>query len=413
MRAIKYRELKHLCESMGPAKAEEHLTEALREGHLQARDFSIREWALASMGHEFVELCNPTNGPNHNITNVMESAGDGVDVTAFRNITGQIVFSQIMQAFEAASKVATALVPAVPTKLDGEKIPGVTRTNDAVKIRPVQPGMPYERVGVVEDYIDTPPTQKYGEIVPVTKEAIFFDRTALVLTRAAEVGEWLGVTKEKLLMDTVSGFGGGSTPTFALGGKWKWRSTEYPVYTASATDFTSDPLVPYTNEITDVLADYTDLDAALEKYGEMQDPNTQEPIVVAPMLTLLVGPALFPTARNIVNATELRVTTGSSVQTLFTNPFGSSINVVESRYLHRRLIDNAEKSAANARLYWFLGDFSKAFAWMENWPITPSQAPPNAEAEFDRDIVTQYKASMRGVPAVLKPHFVLRSTGQG
>ncbi len=169
----------------------------------------------------------------------------------------------------------------------------------------------------------------------------------------------------------------------------------------------------YVNEITDVLTDYTDLDAALLKYGEMRDPNTREPIIVAPQLTLLVPPSLFATARNITTATDLRLTTGSSINTFFQNPFGSSVNVVESRYLQRRLVDNAGLSEANARLHWFLGDFAKAFAWMENWPITPSQAPPNAEAEFDRDIVAQFKASMRGVPAVLKPHYVLRSTGQG
>ncbi len=195
MRAIKYKELKHLCESMGTVKAEKHLTEALDEGQLKPSDFSIREWAMATLGHEFVELCNPGNGPNDNVTKVMES-GDGVDVTAFRNITGQIVFSQIMQSFEAASAVASALVPSVPTKLDGEKIPGVTWVNDdttGVDIDEVHPGMPYPRGGVEEDYIETPPTKKYGRIVPVTKEAIFFDRTALVLARAAEVGEWLGI----------------------------------------------------------------------------------------------------------------------------------------------------------------------------------------------------------------------------
>ena len=35
----------------------------------------------------------------------------------------------------------------------------------------------------------TPQTAKRGFIVPVTKEAIFFDRTNLVLQRAAEVGD--------------------------------------------------------------------------------------------------------------------------------------------------------------------------------------------------------------------------------
>ena len=59
--------------------------------------------------------------------------------------------------------------------------------------------MPYPNVGLGEDYIETPSTTKRGFIVPVTREAIFFDRTHLILQRAAEVGEVLGLNKEKRL----------------------------------------------------------------------------------------------------------------------------------------------------------------------------------------------------------------------
>lgn len=50
---------------------------------------------------------------------------------------------------------------------------------------------------------DTAENTKRGFIVPVTKEAIFFDRTDLVRRRAAEVGEVLGLNKEKRLLDCV------------------------------------------------------------------------------------------------------------------------------------------------------------------------------------------------------------------
>jgi hypothetical protein len=69
----------------------------------------------------------------------------------------------------------------------------------------VRPGMPYPNVGLNEDYIETPSTTKHGFIVPVTREAIFFDRTHLILQRAAEVGEVLGLNKEKRLLDLALG----------------------------------------------------------------------------------------------------------------------------------------------------------------------------------------------------------------
>lgn len=45
--------------------------------------------------------------------------------------------------------------------------------------------MPYPNIGFSEDYIETPSTSKHGLIVPVTREAVFFDRTNLILSRAA------------------------------------------------------------------------------------------------------------------------------------------------------------------------------------------------------------------------------------
>ena len=54
-------------------------------------------------------------------------AGDGVDVTAFSNITGQIIQSQILDAYNQEAFVLSKLVNTIPTRLDGERIPGIGR----------------------------------------------------------------------------------------------------------------------------------------------------------------------------------------------------------------------------------------------------------------------------------------------
>ena len=59
--------------------------------------------------------------------------------------------------------------------------------------------------------------------MPVTREAIFFDRTHLVLQRAAEVGEVLGLNKEKRLLDLVIG----------ATNNYKWKGTAYNTYYAT------------------------------------------------------------------------------------------------------------------------------------------------------------------------------------
>ena len=405
MRAIKYKELKHLYNSLGPKKAEKYLEENLQSGNLKADDFSIKEMAEAEFGHEFIQLCDPRFGPSKNVARIIE--GDGVDSTAFSNITGQIVFSKVLEAFETATLAITPLVDNIRTNLmDGEKFPGLSQTGDVSQV--VHEGMPYPRAGFGEDYIETPPMNKYGHIVPITKEAIFKDRTGQILRMASEVGTWLGVTKEKLIADMVAG----CASTFATGGKWKWKGTEYDVYETNTVDFAS---YFYKNTLTDVLTDWTDIDAAFQLFANMQDPYTREPINLSPSLTLLTGPALTQDVMRFKNSTEVRVGTGSATvpMTISPNPI-RSFNHVESTFLYRRLIDTATaESAAAAAKYWLIGDFRKAFAWMEGWPITPSQAPTNSADEFERDIVAQYKASMCGGVAVMKPHYVVRSTGAG
>ena len=184
MATIKYRELRRRYELDGAEKTVRHLSEALEQRHLQPEDFSLRDLAegLVPDGHGWVRSLDPRNAGGVNLL----EAGEGVDVTAFLNITGQVIYSKIQEGYAQEAFVVSKLVDTVPTRLDGEKIPGIGRVSD--EATEVHPGMPYPHLGFGEDYIETPSTAKHGLIVPVTREAIFFDRTNLVLSRAAEVG---------------------------------------------------------------------------------------------------------------------------------------------------------------------------------------------------------------------------------
>ncbi len=115
--------------------------------------------------------------------------------------------------------------------------------------------MPYPHLGFGEDYIETPSTTKRGFIVPVTKEAIFFDRTHLVLSRAAEVGEVLGLNKEKRLIDLVIG----------VTNNYKWKGTSYNTYQAAT---------PWINTLAaNELVDWTNVDKAEQLFADILDPG--------------------------------------------------------------------------------------------------------------------------------------------
>jgi len=395
---IRYRELRRQYELDGPEKTVAHLSEALTEGQLKPEDFSIRDLAegLVPDGHDWVRSMDPRSAGGVNLL----EAGEGVDVTAFLNVTGQVVYSKILDAYRNEAFVVSKLVDTVPTRLDGEKIPGVGRISDDVT--EIHPGMPYPNLGFGEDYIETPATTKHGLIVPVTREAIFFDRTNLVLSRAAEVGEILGLNKEKRLVDLVIG----------QTNNYTWKGTAYDTYSTDGEtgDAGGTAVAGVINSLAgNELVDWTDVDAAEQLFADILDPNTGEPVLIR-ATTVLVTPAYRHAAHRVFNAAEISYAgSGSETTTTAANPLGN-YTVVESRLAYRRIVASGE-AAADAKKWWFVGEFKKAFAYMENWPITVTQSPLGSEADFNQDIVVRFKASERGAAALINPRFVVKCTG--
>ncbi len=388
MTAIKYRELRRRYDLDGAEKTVKHLSEALQQGDLTPEDFSLRDLAEALIpdGHRWVSELDPRSCRG---VALME-ATEGVDVTAFLNVSGQVIYSKILESYRQEAFRLSKMVETISTRLDGEKIPGAAGVAD--EAMEVAPGMPYPHVGFGEDYIETPSTTKHGLIVPVTREAIFFDRTHLVLNRAAEVGEVLGLNKEKRIIDTVVG----------AVNSYKWKGSEYNTYYSSGGDWTN---VLASNE----LVDWTDVDAAENLLANMVDPNTGEPVLIEPN-AVLVMPAYRHAANRVFSATEISYqASGEATVTTAANPL-SKYQVVSSRLAYRRIVASGV-SESDAKKYWFLGNFKKAFAYMENWPITVTQSAPGSEADFNQDLLVRFKASERGVPAVLNPRYVVKCTG--
>jgi hypothetical protein len=378
--------LKRRYELDGAARTVAHLAEALEKEQLRADDFSLRDLAeaLVPSGSEWVRSLDPRSAAG---VRLLENA-DGVDVTAFLNVASQVVYSKILESYRHDAFVASKLVDTIPTRLDGEKIPGISRPEDAAA--PIHPGMPYPNVGFGEDYIETPSTTKYGLIIPVTREAIFFDRTHLVLSRAAEVGEILGLNKEKRILDMIVGT---TNP-------YKWRGATYNTYQAAT---------PWINVKTgNELIDWTDADAAEQMFAEMIDPGTNEPVLIKAN-TVLVMPSYRQAAHRVFSAPQISYTSASATETTVANPF-SNYKVHESALAYRRIL-NAGINASDAKKWWFIGDFKRAFAYMENWPITVTQSAANSEADFNNDIVVRFKASERGAAAVMNPRYVVKNTG--
>jgi hypothetical protein len=393
---IRVPELRQMIRTLGARETCQMITESLQAsrrgeiGHMQPSDFSIRDLAegLVENGREWVASMNPAYAG----TSVMESQS-AVDSTAFSNITGQLLINEIMDAYQSPAFSISALFRVLSSRLSGERIPGIGKIGD--KSESVAEGMPFPNVGFGEDYIDTPQTTKRGLIVPVTKEAIFFDRTGLILERAREVGESLAIDKEKRCCDVMIG----------AVNNHNWKGTAYNTYQTTT---------PWINLLAGSgfdLVDWTDIDAVEQLFSQMTDPNTGEPIAIN-VNSIVATPARRHALNRILNATEIRFTgSGAATETLARNPI-SGYAPLTSQYLYSRLVASGI-TADQAKATWFMGDPSRAFRYIENWPLTVVQAPQNSEAEFNQDIVARFKASERGVAASFNPRFMVKVNGYG
>lgn len=354
------------------------------DGSITPHEFSIRDLfeALVPDGREMVNSWNPQYGPDAGVS--LSEAHGAITSSDFSNITGQIVYSQLMQSMTPEAFPFQNLIPTQSTPFSGEKIAGVAGLGDMAEV--VAENEEFPLVGTTEDYIESPETLKRGFIVPVTKEALFFDRTGLVLQRASAVGNSLMVNKEKRAIDCV-------IDENTTAHRHKWRGTTYATYQTSA---------PWDNVTTSsALQDWTDLDEAEQTLNGITDPNTGEPVVVEGD-TLICVKGLEHTANRILSATELRYTvSGAATETVGPNPYRGRFRIVTSRLLATRLATDTN---------WFWGSPERAYVYMQNWPITVTQAPAGSSEEFKRDIVAQFKCSERGQYFVREPRVMSKST---
>ena len=364
----------------------ESFREATEKGGIRPEDFSIGYLfeSLVKDGAELRRLFDPRLGP----TNILHEAAGAITSSDFSSITGQIVYSRLMQDLTPEDFPFQALIPTQSTPFDGEKIAGIANLGDLAEV--VAENEDYPLMGLNQDWIETPSTKKRGFIVPITKEAIFFDRTGDLLRKAGDVGRSLQLNKEKRAIDCL-------IDENTTAHRYKWRGTTYASYQTST---------PWDNvTASNGLVDWTDLDAAEQTFNGLVDPNTGEPVVVEGN-TIIVTKQNEAAAMRVVNATEViyhaggYAASGNLTETRQANPYKGKYRVVSSRLLAARAATDTD---------WWLGDPGRYAVYMENWPITVTQAPAGNADDFNKDIVTKFKASERGQYAVVEPRAMVEN----
>ena len=395
----------------------------LKDRTLRPEQFSLQELAEGIIGPEWRNLFNPdsramsqytaarsmmeANGFAGDKRALLETTGYGLDPSAFLNINtftsivGGLVEVKILEAFQNPALIADRLMPVESTKLNGQKIIGVQNIGDRAKKR--APGETHTRAQFGERWITTPETRENALAIDVLKETVFFDLTGQILQQASSVGEELAYRKELEVIDTILG----------VNNSFVYNGTAYNTYVTSRT-------LGYLNAHTNQLIDWTSLQSTSLLFSRMEDPHTGKRLLITPN-TVLVNPAKLATANLILGATgiERRTAIGSSqsgtdllnVSVGSGNPYAGQFTVLSSPLIEQRCLaaDGLNLSQANADGLWFMMEAGKSFKYMQNYPLTVTQAAPNQYEMLDRGIVATYFANERGIPSVWSPWHTVKN----
>lgn len=378
-----------------PVAASTRLEESLKTKAIKPDEIDLGKLFVECFGwHEFTACRSGKRLANDVFAEARLSETTGAVTTAmFQNITGQIVYSTVLDMYQYPEFVFTKLIPEVKTNfLNGEKIAGVTHIGDEIAIR--NEADPYALAAVGEDWVFTPSIRDRGMIVPLTWEAVFQDRTGQLLEQAGKVGFWAGQNREKRAINCV-------IDENVTTHRYNWRGTVIASYGNNSGSHTWDNL-----EASNALLDWSDIDAVEQLFNAMLDPYTGDPIMIMPK-HLVVTKQLEQTARRIISATEIRFTTpgfqtsGNATQTNMANPYNNKYEVVTSQLVAPQLATDTS---------WFLGDIGMYARCMVAEPMQVVQAPSNSHDEFHRRIVTQFRVNEQCAYTVVQPRAMCTAT---
>jgi hypothetical protein len=360
------------------------LQSVMESGDLSPNEFSVREGyeELVPGGRQEIR-CWQRN------QEFAARENSAVRRELFMNINGMLVAAETLAGYNDITFIGDQLVTTrTSTMLDGEKIAGTTRIGATSE--EIGEGQPYGASGFSEDWIQTPEMRKRGTKIGLTKEVIIGDKTGQLFDRCRDVGYGIRYDKEIRIIDMVLGL---------VPGAYKRKNnTAVNVYGDNSGDHNWDNLLAST-----ALVDWTDIEAAELQFESLTDPNTGLLISVNPD-TMIVPTALRMRARHILGAESVEFVDNQANAATYRTKSANLVNPY--KLITSPLIASRQSSSST----WFMGAPKRAFRYLEAWPLTVVQAPAGHPADFEQDIVAQWKASEMGVVACIEPRYMLKMT---
>lgn len=402
------------------------MTSSIREGNrnaqtglenaLKEKQISIHEWNIGQVFREcfgaeaFDTLRDSDVSEIARFLRLQEAAG-AVSMSAFANINKPFAYSAFLEPYSYPQNAFSQIIPSVPLPQGSSKylrIPGVSNIGrEALVVAELDA---YPMVGVCENYIETPEVVKRGATVPVSKEAIFFDRTGQVVEQCRKVGEMMALDREYRAVNCVVDIGESDTNGYY---RYRWGKSTSGLATIATYGDNSGTHNWDNLAATNGLTDYANLNTAWQRLMAQVDPFTGEPLYLQPK-HLIVGPGLAFTVPRALNgvvtvATGGYPTSGNPARTEFPNPVESIVGTLTPVGTNSMIFEN-QNTTASASTTWYMGDLTRAFGYLEAWAPRVDSLGAGSDKDFERDIAMQFKVSEMGSYFTREPRCMVRST---
>jgi hypothetical protein len=335
--------LKETVESIGVQATGQLIREMFNEKKAKPEDFSIKE--------------------------IHES----VNSSDFPVIAGELISSKVIEGYKSTTHVSQELFTIVPSKVQQDKL---VRWKSAMGPDRVLEGTPYNDSTLGEAFYQPLPSEKWGRILSITEEAIYFDQTGNILTAAHDLGRQTGNEKEKNVLNGVQDLGTWSGRIYRPG------NVDTALFSAAIG-----------NTLTAAFGE-----AGLEALLKAQDALVDdEGYYISFEPGQMIG--LFP-AELWVNAVQM------VESTLVPEGTEGAKNIFKNMFIPYRspYVSNASAST------WYIGNPKTCFNWMQVWPLETFSMGKQTDDAFTRDISYKFKVREYGVLTAVRPQFWFKCT---
>ena len=317
--------------------------------------------------------------------------------TDFANITGQIIFTAIMEPYTMEEFIFSKMIPSRQSDfLDVEKVAGTTGIGNVFD-EPIKEGDPYPMFGVSENFRHIAPKQKRGGIVRVTKEAVKGNRTGDLLSQCNTIGKGLGAYTENAGIDAIVDEGTMAKSALEGGHRYHWKNASYATYQTTS---------PWANVVTsNGLTNDQNIDAARQSFLALLDPFTNEEIEINPT-EVLVHYNKELQAKKILQAFQVRggdITSGDGTQILSPNiivELVKNLQVYSSRRFSNRIAASTD---------WWLSNIRELVERVYVWDLLPEQFGGGTYDDIYTDVVQIIKVSKMDCYSVKEPRASVES----